>query len=855
MDQSTLDTFGETLSIKYQVIDNLKGGRKAFDASITLTNNASIPLQHTPPWAIYFCHIRMIEPGRLPDRFGCTLDKYGVKFSHINGCLFKFEPTKDFKTLNQGDSIDICHQAQYYSVSKTDAMPNWYMTAPALKPVLIKCTVDEELKFVQPFDSPCKWKRFDYVMDNGSKRYDQYNPFTVEKRLQNNNLAADLGDATGKPIIPTPLQINLDKSGVSLKKGQWIIVANEELLNEANYLADKLGLPIKGDNSENSNVIVMKLGVVDVSQFSMSQTPESYWLEVDSTQQIITIIGYGEPGVFYGIQTLLSLHNSATGFIPQGSVLDSPRYPYRGMHLDVSRNFHSKEQVLKLLEVMAMYKMNKFHFHLSDDEGWRLEIPGLEELTEVGARRGHSNSEHYCLLPLLGSGPNFNTSGTGHYTVSDYREIVHFAKQRHIEVIPEIDLPGHSYAAICAMKARYFSYGEKDPKAEEFVLADIENESNDSRSVQMFKDNVINPGLESVYRFVDKVVAEIKNMHKDIKPLRIFHIGGDEVPCESWRGSPACQKLIETKKVTSFNHIMEYFVTKAANIVAQHDLDLGAWQDGVIHDEALKKPVKRSHFKNKEVLVYAWQNVWESGLAGCAYRLANHGYKVVMSQGTHLYFDHPYEPDPEERGLYWAARYIDTHKTFSFMPDNIYANADVKLTGEGLPEDFIEQQQDDQDTLKHPENIVGMQGQLWSELVRQPDQMDYMIFPRLLALAERAWHKAPWEKLDNKVERLAQEKMDWEKFANALGHRELLRLDDMNVAYHIPPPGARVEGCRLEMNCGYPGLPMFYSLDEGNTWIRYIDKVDIGQADSIHFITKTGDMRRTSRQVQWKKGC
>ncbi|KAK3580160.1 hypothetical protein CHS0354_030275 [Potamilus streckersoni] len=853
MDQSTLDTFGETLGVKYQVIDNLKGGRKVFDASITLTNNAPIPIQHTPHWAIYFCHVRMIEPGRLPNPFGCTLDKYGVKFSHINGCLFKLEPTKDFKTLKQGDSIDICHQAQYYSVAKTDAMPNWYMTAPGLKPVLIKCTVDEEMKFVQPFDLPCKWKRFDYVMDNESNRYDQYDPFTVEKRLQN-NVAADLGDALGKPIIPTPLQIHLDKSSVSLKNGQWIIIANEELLNEANYLADKLGLPIKGDNSdENSSVIVLKLGVVDVSQFSMSQTPESYWLEVDSNEQIITITGCGEAGVFYGIQTLLSLHNAVTGFIPQASVIDSPRYPYRGMHLDVSRNFHSKDQVLKLLEVMAIYKMNKFHFHLSDDEGWRLEIPGLEELTEVGAKRGHSNSENYCLLPLLGSGPNFNTSGTGHYTVSDYREIVHFAKQRHIEVIPEIDLPGHSYAAIYAMKARY--YGKKDSKAEQFLLADIEYESSDSRSVQMFTDNVIDPGLENVYRFIDKVVEEIKNMHKDINPLRTFHIGGDEVPHESWRGSLACQKLVETKKVTSFDHIMEYFVTKAASIVAQHDLDLGAWQDGVIHDEALNKPVKRTHFKNKEVFVYAWQNVWESGLAGSAYRLANHGYKVVMSQGTHLYFDHPYEPDPEERGLYWAARYIDTHKTFSFMPDNIYANADVKLTGEVLPADFIDQHEDGQDTLKHPENIVGMQGQLWSELVRLPDQMDYMIFPRLLALAERAWHKAPWEKLDNKVERVAREKMDWEMFANALSHRELLRLDDMNVAYHIPPPGARVEGCILEMNCSYPGLPMFYSLDEGNTWIRYIDKVDIGQADSILFVTKTGDTRRTSRQVHWKKGC
>ena len=249
---------------------------------------------------------------------------------------------------------------------------------------------------------------------------------------------------------------------------------------------------------------------------------------------------------------------------------------------------------------------------------------------QVGARRGHvDNTNIDRLLPLLGSGPDFNSSGSGYYSVEDYREILRFAKARHIEVIPEVDMPGHSHAAIQAMKSRYQKYKDlkQKKKAEEYMLIDLDDLSV-GRSVQMFSDNSMNPGLKSTYAFVKKVVEEVKKMHKDISPLKTFHFGGDEVPYESWEGSPACMALIDSEEVPSADHLMEYFVTRVANIVAEEGLNLGAWQDGVITDEVTLKPVRRSKFKNKEVLVYAWQNVWESGLSGCAYKLANAGYKV-----------------------------------------------------------------------------------------------------------------------------------------------------------------------------------------------------------------------------------
>ncbi|XP_060608368.1 beta-hexosaminidase-like isoform X2 [Ruditapes philippinarum] len=529
------------------------------------------------------------------------------------------------------------------------------------------------------------------------------------------------------------------------------------------------------------------------------------------------------------------------------------------MHMDVSRNFHTKEQIMKLLDVMAMYKMNKFHFHLTDDEGWRLEIPGLEELTQVGARRGHVNTTDLSsLLPLLGSGPGFDTSGSGYYSVEEYREILRYAKQRHIEVIPEIDMPGHSHAAIRSMKARHQKYmAVKDKqKANEYLLSDLDHDiSSGSHSVQMYSENAMNPGMESTYKFVNKIVIEVKEMHKDIMPLRVFHFGGDEVPYEAWEGSPACMSLIDADEVKSSEDLMEYFVSRVADIVAKNDLDVGAWQDGIIPDESDLKPIARHKFKSKNVYVYAWQNVWESGLSGCAYRLANSGYKVVMSQGTHLYFDHPYEPDPEERGLYWACRFCDSRKTFTFMPDNIYANADVKLTGEKLSKDYIKRHKEDHDDLKKPENVIGIQAQLWTELVRTWDQMDSMIFPRLLCVAERAWHKADWELEPDKEKMTDQQFKDWSYFASQLGCKELARLDTMGVAYHLPPPGAHCLAAenKLEFNSAYPGLPIFYSTDKGNTWTRYTDKIDTIPNIDIYLCTKSVDEKRTSRVVIMKK--
>lgn len=861
--QEQMDLLASTLGIKYQVEDNLTGGMSLYSVSITLTNHSSLTLgfcsgcSTNRQWSIYFSHLRMVEPNFLPMDPCVDLEYSGVRFSHVNGSIFKLSPLKSFQPLKTGESVKIKFNGQHYSASRSDVLPNWYLHIEGTEPRLIKSTEGESLDFVGPFDTPKRYKRFDYTLSSGRKRYDIYQPFTPEVRFhryQPSSLTSSSSQPQPKDthcqlkhVIPTPYKIDLKdvENCVDIFSEGWTILAvGHHFQKEAQYLSEKTGIALC------ETAVDSKTGQVKMITLTQEKTStpaahliesEAYKLAVDAASQSIQISANTNAGAFYAVQTLLSLvsprsspsgnpSNLSHSPIPSCSVLDAPRYPYRGMHVDISRNFQEKREILKLLDLMAAYKMNKFHFHLTDDEGWRLEIPGLEELTEVGSKRGHDTKENTCLLPLLGSGPFLEGLGCGYYSVEDYKDILRYAKDRHIEVIPEIDMPGHSHAAVRAMKVRYDRLMAKGKRkeAEQYLLSEPDvPASSQAFSVQMLADNSMNPGLESTYAFIDKVIKELKEMHKDIQPLRVFHLGGDEVPYEAWDESPACLSLVNSEEVDSMEDLMEYFVLRVAAQAHKHGLELGAWQDGIVVNRS--EPYRRSKFPNSNVLVYFWRNVWEKGQAYDAHKLANEGYHVILAPGTHLYFDHPHEPDPEERGLFWACRFVDTRKVFSFMPATIMANADVKLTGEKLTKADLKaiRESDDFMELKKSENIKGMQGQIWTELVRTRQQFHEMIFPRIIALAERVWHCAAWESESADTRVKGQEK-DWLEFASTLGHKELRRLEKEDIPYHIPPPGARLTGDgHLEMCSCYPGLPLSYSVDEGKSWLTYERPVDV----------------------------
>lgn len=246
----------------------------------------------------------------------------------------------------------------------------------------------------------------------------------------------------------------------------------------------------------------------------------------------------------------------------------------------------------------------------------------------MGAKRCHEDIERDCLIPQLGSGPTTSTSGSGFFNTTDYIEILTRAMELHIQVIPEIDMPGHARPAIRAMEERYRIYSDANNtvEANRYRLKDP-NDSSKYLSVQMFNDNAINPCLDSTYAFIEKVITELQILHNGVNPLETFHFGGDEVAPGAWVNSSACLTLMaQDEALTDAKMLKERFARKVSTISANLGLSLGGWEDGLMASDG--QPFNRSLLDNSNVYGYAWDNVWEWGVANRAHKLANSGYKV-----------------------------------------------------------------------------------------------------------------------------------------------------------------------------------------------------------------------------------
>lgn len=797
--QQQLGEFADKAQLRFAVVSNFAAKP---ELQLVLANDSGVALPAGKnDWRIYFHSIRKLEAA-----------SDSLTLRHVQGDLHELAPTAGFKGLAVNASLRVPYTASSSMVSYTDFMPRAFIAQPGLKAEVFANTDTENVQdFVDQLAKPEQLQRFSgdlYPIATAATRY--------QDNLALNRAAAKL-DASPK-IIPTPMDVNYRNDTVTLDSG-WQIRYAGRLTSEANYFVEQLmaaGITLVAT----ADHVAAPAKVIELKVDGSNAKAESYTLNI--TADKITIISSDNAGAFYGIQSVLSLlpaQAASSHILPQLSANDAPRYPWRGMHYDMARNFHGKDVTLRLIEQMARYKLNKLHLHLTEDEGWRLEIPGLPELTDVGGSRCFDLSEQTCLLTQLGTGPHKSGSGNGYYSTADFIEILKFASARHIEVVPEIDMPGHARAAVKSMEARYKKLlkAGKKAEAEQYLLSDPLDKSQ-YMTVQNYTDNSINVCLPSTYAFVDKVVYELQQMYRKAgTKLVTFHMGGDETGAGSWTASPACNALFAKGEqgIAGPADLKPYFVSKVSAITSARGLDLAGWEDGLMYDPV--NTFNRSQFANKHVLANAWDNIWEWGVADRAYRLANAGYEPILSPATHLYFDHPHEANPEERGYYWATRYIDTAKVFGFMPDNLYANADKTrngapienleaLVGRALP------------ALEKPENLRGIQGQVWSETIRTGAQMEQMIYPRLIPLAERAWHKAAWEgDKPNTVRRDA----DWAAFAVQLGVKELPKLAASGGDFYLPPPGGVVDDGKLLANTALPGLTIEVSIDNGLSWNAY----------------------------------
>ncbi|WP_064607119.1 family 20 glycosylhydrolase [Photobacterium sp. J15] len=833
---ANLSQLGSGLDVTYSVLDNTQDEWRTFRGSLSLTNNSATDLPASG-WAIYFSHIRMFK----------TVATSALKVTHVNGDIFKLEPTSQFQPLKQGETFSFEFDAGDWQVAKTDIMPNWYLVSEDKGQeitALITSTSNtingkvpvkpgDELPFVSDFTSAKQWKRY-----NSSALADHYDPFTAKDRYERNADLNKIDNLAG--VVPTPAAITVGTETVTLNNN-WVVTFDNGYQEQAEYLAKQLGLQTVNWTPATSNTIHIGWGSVTVD--GQQKWAEAYNLDVNTTTSTIKIKAVDQAGAFYAAQTLLQLKDGMA--IPSANVTDAPRFHYRGLSIDTIRNFRSKDSMLQLLEQMATLKLNKLHLRLADDEGWRIEIADLPELTEVGSKRCHDITEQKCLLPFLGAGPNGTAESNGFFSAEDYREILRVAKNLNIEVIPELDMPGHAHAAIKSMEARYHNFMKQGDaaKANEYLLTDF-NDKTEYHSVQMFNDNAMNVCMESTYKFVDTVVAGLVALHQDIQPLKTFHFGGDEI-AGAWKDSPICQDFIanNNKGVTDVSELSRYFVERISTITANHGLNLGGWEDGLMHNNKVYPP---SQMVNKQVAGNAWQNIWEWGVADRAYNLANNGYGVVYNQASHFYFDHPYEPDPEERGYYWAPRFTDTRKSFGFMPDDLFANADFTRAGVPITKEEVLAKAGVK-SLERPENVLGLQGSIWAETIRTEEQFEGMLFPRAIALAERAWHTAPWEAHDkNKV--AADEparNADYNRFANLLGQQILPDMETDGISFNLPVPGAVIEAGVLKANSPFPGLAIEYSTDNGQSWQAYDQANPPAVAAPVKVRTVSGE--RSSR--------
>lgn len=246
---------------------------------------------------------------------------------------------------------------------------------------------------------------------------------------------------------------------------------------------------------------------------------------------------------------------------------------------------------------------------------------------QIGSQRCHDLKDETCLISQLGSGPDNSTSGSGFYTRDEYIDIIKYADSHHIEVIPEIDTPGHARAAVKSMEARYKRLRDAGQQnADEYRLVDP-NDTSVYSSVQIFNDNAVNPCIESTYNFISAVIDDLKVMHTAAgQPLTVFHFGGDEVANGAWEKSPACSALNFNSALTGREKYKLYFFLRVANITNHKGLKLGGWEDGLM--DANKNPYALNMLATSEVIANPWDNVWEWGVAKRAYALANAGYKV-----------------------------------------------------------------------------------------------------------------------------------------------------------------------------------------------------------------------------------
>ena len=527
--------------------------------------------------------------------------------------------------------------------------------------------------------------------------------------------AASCSSQSSLNIIPEPVKVEVKDGSFTITPSTKIIAEASGVSNSINFLNDYLkkfyGFELKTSKDKSAtNVIELNFDRLDNSN------PGGYEMNVDKNK--IYIGGDNEQGVFYGIQTLIQLlpaEKSNSLNIQQCNIIDSPRFAYRGLHLDCGRHFFPVDFIKEYIDFIAMHKMNTFHWHLTEDQGWRIEIKKYPKLTQIGACRNGTIIGHHP-----GTGNDY-TKYCGYYTQAQIKDIVKYAANRYITIIPEIEMPGHASAAIAAYP-QLSCFPDSSTKIAKGVKW-----SGDSTGKQVQQSWGVYPDVfaptDYTFKFLENVLDEVMQLF----PSKYIHIGGDECPKVYWKESAFCQQLIKDSGLKDEEGLQSYFIRKIERYLNSKGRSIIGW------DEILEGGIAPN------ATIMSWRGE-QGGIDA-----AKQHHTVIMTPGSYVYFDHAQNKNSDSLTI---GGYLPVETVYNYEP---------------LPKELAPDEQ---------KYILGAQANVWTEYMSNPAKVEYMLFPRLEAISEVLWtpkENKNWDDFKNRLQQQYKRYDLWNVHYNTKG--------------------------------------------------------------------------------------
>ena len=783
----------------------------SFDATLSINNTSGIDLNS--PWSLHWNQqSSMVDSDNLSENI--IYEYVGGQYYNILSFGSKYILPKKLSL-----SIDIGQKGVVRRISDL--------------PVGGFVTTNND---IIPVEFEYNWKNAKGIENlNSPSATDRYNKFISSTLLDKSKL--DL-------IVPTPSNIRFNEGEVEFYKN-YSITIDDNIDIEDDFVKSIFNDLIELDNNDSSEqlnkIVINKTDSLDY---------EAYTLNIN--EDGINIGASDRAGALYGLQSLKQillvskLEKTNIKFV---EIEDSPKFSYRGMLLDISRNFYGPKKIKQILDYLSFFKINHLDFRLTDDEGWRLEIPGLDELTSVGSKRAFTKDELESLIPMYGSGPDTSSTGTGYLSRSDFVDILNYANERNILIIPQISVPSHMRSAIVSMNARYQKFIElgNQEEAEKYLLIDPDDKS-EYYSAQGFNDNIMNICRESSFTFYNKVIDEIYLMYKDAGvEMEKFGVAADELPYGAWQKSPMCDNFMRDNSIVGdYNSLYTMMQRRIYDKISSYGATMTGWDDILLTltERNQSETQIKDFFKGDDILLYVWKNDWGQGRQDMIYKYANLGYKTIMSNSSAFYFDMVDDKDLDNIGLSWSG-YADYKDMWTVDVFDVF-NDSYGVEKNNISDDYIEKSE--KLKTKNRFNIVGIQSQIWSETIRNESILDYMFMPNILVFSQKAWsHDNSWMNIDDPSSKRITQESEWNKFSNNIGQRLLPIVDNIfgGLSYDLPKPGGIIIDNKLFANTVFPGLDIKYTLDGSEPILSsktYESPIEVKDSDTINLrlFDKTG---------------